>query len=193
MPMLNRLHWPIMGLLLSLVITFSIGLGVLSVILYQVFWGEDNNLKKSVIMAKINEESVIYFQDEITPIGSFFENAHRRYVPIDEIPEVMLQALVAGEDKNFYDHKGIDPMAIFRAFVEGVKLGRFRQGGSTLTQQTVKNIINRWDPTFQRKFKEWIAAIQLERMYSKREILEFYLNQFHVAQNGNGIGIDMDY
>ena len=69
----------------------------------------------------------------------------------------------------------------------------FRRGGSTITQQTVKNVLDRREHSFKRKFKEGVRALQLERLYTKREILEFYLNQFHVTANGNGIAIAAQY
>lgn len=170
------------------------GLGALSVVAYQVFYGDYSSLEKTTILSRINEETSIYYLDESNRIGSLFESYHRRYSPIEEIPAHMQNAIIAAEDKNFYSHVGIDPIAIFKAVMEGVLTGgRFRRGGSTLTQQTVKNIVDDWEASFARKFREMIKALQLERMYSKKQILEFYLNQFHVAGNGNGIGIASRY
>lgn len=172
----------------------SAAVGALTVIVYQVYFGDDSELKKSAILARINEETTIFTLDEQTRIGSFFDNSHRSYVEVDRIPVHMVRAMVAAEDKNFYEHVGIDPFAIATAFFEGIGSGmRFKRGGSTLTQQTVKNIMDRREHTFTRKFKEMIRALQLERMYSKNQILEFYLNQFHVTANGRGIGIAAQY
>lgn len=172
----------------------SSGLGVVSVVGFQVFFGDDTELKKSTILARINEETTLYTLDEETKIGSFFDNSHRSYIAIENIPAHMIRAMVASEDKNFYNHFGVDPTAIFLAFMEGVKNKfRFKRGGSTITQQTVKNILDRREHTFRRKFKEMIRALQLERLYPKRQILEFYLNQFHVTSNGKGVGIAAQY
>ena len=168
------------------------GLGVLAVVYGLVYFGDDSSLKKATILARINEETNIYMLDEKTPIGSIFSDAHRRYVPIEEVPGHMLNALIAAEDKNFYHHHGIDPAAIVSAAFGVFKGGRMR-GASTLTQQTARNILGWWDVTLSRKVKEAIAALQLERLYSKRQILEFYLNQFHVSGNGRGIGIAAKY
>jgi penicillin-binding protein 1A len=167
-------------------------LGVTSVIMASVWFGDNSHLKKTTIMARINEETTVYCLDEQTPIGSFFNSEHRRYVSIDEVPKHMVNALVAAEDKNFFSHGGVDPQAIFKAFLEGFRTGKFR-GGSTLTQQTVKNIMDRWEYSLARKLNEAIAALQLEKLYSKQQILEFYLNQFHVSGNGSGIGIAAKY
>lgn len=170
---------------------FAAGIGTF--VYYEVFHGDPSELEKSTILARIQEETSIFYLDEKTRIGSFFDVKHRRYIPIDEIPAHVINAIVAAEDKNFYHHQGIDPTAIFKAAMEGLASGKFRRGGSTITQQTVKNIINDWEASFVRKFREMIKALQMERLYSKRQILEFYLNQFHVAGNGNGIGIAAKY
>ncbi len=107
----------------SLAVTlFFMGLGLTSVFFFEVYFGDESNLKKSTILAKINEETSIFYLDEETRIGSFFEDYHRRYVPIDEVPQHLIDAVVASEDKYFYDHNGINPVAIFKAFWEGVGL-----------------------------------------------------------------------
>ncbi len=179
--------------LLFAVASFSGGMGIVTVILYQVYFGDDSYLKKTSILAKISEETQIFYTDDVTPIGSFFDNSHRRYIPFSEIPAHMVHALVASEDKNFYHHSGVDVIAIMHAFFEGIKEGSFKRGGSSITQQTVKNLLDKRERTFKRKFREVIAALQLERLYNKDQILEFYFNQFHVAGNGNGVGIAAKY
>jgi membrane peptidoglycan carboxypeptidase len=180
--------------LVGVIAGLSAILGVASVVFYQVYFGDTSELKKSTILARINEQTTIYADDETTQFGSFFDQSHREYVEIEKIPPHMIRAMVASEDKNFYQHIGIDPIAIADAAVEGVLAGfRFQRGGSTITQQTVKNIMGSTERTFRRKFKEMIRALQLERMYTKTQILEFYLNQFHVTANGNGIGIASRY
>lgn len=172
----------------------SAGFGVLGVVVWEVFYGDFSHLEKSTIMAKIKEETTLFYLDEKTRIGSIFESRHRKYIPIDEMPAHVINAIVAAEDKNFYEHFGIDPIAIAKAAAEGLlNGGRFKRGASTITQQTVKNIVDDWDASFSRKFREMIRSLQLERIYNKRQILEFYLNQFHVAGNGNGIGIAARY
>ncbi len=194
--MVTREEWMrrlMFGAALTAVTFCAASLGALSVIVFQVFFGDDSVLKKSAIMSHINEETIIFTQDEETRIGSFFDQSHRRYIPIDEIPAHLINAFIASEDKNFYHHIGVDPVAISSAFFDGLVRGRFVRGGSTITQQTVKNLLDRREHSFRRKFREWIYALQLERLYEKRQIMEFYLNQFHVALNGNGVGIAAQY
>src|SRR5690606_15414467 len=119
------------GFGLGLIGALSAGLGILAVVYAMVYFGDDSNLKKSTILARINEETTIYMLDEQTQIGSIFANAHRRYVPIDEVPAHMINAIIASEDKNFYNHNGVDPGAIFAAGIDYLRTGRMR-GASTL-------------------------------------------------------------
>ncbi len=185
----NGFAWAgVLGVLLPL----GGAIGGVTVILFASWFGDDSHLKKTTILARINEETTIYCLDQTTPIGSFFNSEHRQYTTIEQIPKNMVNALVAAEDKNFFSHGGVDPSAILKAIAEGFQTGRFR-GGSTLTQQTVKNIMDSWEYSIKRKVNEAIAALQLERLYSKEQILEFYLNQFHVSGNGSGIGIAARY
>lgn len=180
--------------LLGIVVAVGLGASICGYVFWQVRYGDFTKLKKTTILAMFQEETSLFYDDEKTRIGSIFESRHRRYVPVDEIPVFLINAVVAVEDKNFYRHFGIDPLAIGSAIFEGLsKKGQFRRGGSTITQQTVKNIINDWEPSFARKFREMIRAMQLERIYDKRQILEFYLNQFHVVGNGNGIDVAARY
>ena len=166
----------------------------IAVIVLQVRYSDISLLEKTTILAKMEEETSIYYLDGQERIGSLFSGVHRRYVPLRDIPAHMQNAIIAAEDKNFFLHRGVDYGAILIAFYEGLlQGGRFRRGGSTLTQQTVKNIMGDWEATFARKFREMIKAMQLEQLYDKEQILEFYLNQFHVVGNGNGIGIAANY
>ena len=177
---------------LGAIAAISGALGVGAVTWAMVMFGDDSHLNESTVKARIVEETTIYMNDDQTQIGSFFASGHRRYVPIDEVPAHMINAIIAAEDKNFYNHIGVDPQAIGSAVFSAFTSGRLR-GASGLTQQTVKNIMGDWEFSFRRKFREAIASFQLERLYSKRQILEFYLNQFYVSGNGNGIGIAARY
>ena len=182
------------GCFLGVVGIISAVTGALTVVLWQVYYGDTSSLEKNSILSRINEESAVYYLDGVTRIGAIFDADHRTYIPASEIPKFLQDALVAAEDQNFYRHRGVDPMAILEAGTEGLLHGgRFRRGGSTLTQQTVKNLMDDWEASFARKFREMVKAMQMERLYSKQEIIEFYLNQFHVAGNGKGIAIAAKY
>ena len=184
---LRVLKWALLGVASAFLV-------LLLVVSGWVLYGDVSQLEKTTILSRIEEETAIYYLGGHHRIGSIFQDYHRSYVAISKVPAHMQNAIIAAEDKNFYTHLGVDPGAILQAFSEGVRGGfRFRRGGSTITQQTVKNIVGDWEASFSRKFREMIRALQLERMYSKSQILEFYLNQFHVAGNGNGIGVAARY
>lgn len=120
-------------------------------------------------------------------IGSFHPLVHedRIVVKRDEIPEALVQTLLLIEDRSFYDHVGLAPTAIFRALVANIKAGRVVQGGSTLTQQLVKNLFLNQERSMARKAKEALMALVLERHYSKDEILTAYVNEIFLGQDRN--------
>ncbi len=151
------------------------------------------HLSREYIMAVISEESPVYYSDGRTRAGVFFAQEHREYVPYDAIPEACVAAIVASEDKRYFDHYGVDVMGITRAMIQNVQAGTVVAGGSTLTQQTAKNLYYRPDRSLRSKSGELVNALRLEHHYSKEEILEFYFNQFHVSGNGRGLGIASRY
>lgn len=109
------------------------------------------------------------------------------YVTIDKIPYFMRQAVVAVEDTRFYKHRGFDLIGIARAVVVNVEAGEIQEGGSTITQQTVKNLFLTSDRTFTRKAEELILARSLEKNFDKDEILELYLNSIYFGSNFYGV------
>ncbi|MEJ2470009.1 MAG: transglycosylase domain-containing protein, partial [Desulfuromonadales bacterium] len=108
----------------------------------------------------------------------------RVLVRLSDVPEAVIHALIAVEDRRFYSHHGIDPLGIARAIFKTVS-GEGIQGGSTLTQQLVKNFFLTPERTLRRKFTEMIMALLLEAHYSKEEILETYINEVYLGQDGN--------
>jgi penicillin-binding protein 1B len=119
-------------------------------------------------------------------IGGIYpgKNEDRVLVGLKDVPRHVVDALIAVEDNRYYSHHGIDPRGITRALFTIVS-GRGMQGGSTLTQQLVKNFYLTADRTLRRKFTEMVMAVLLEIHYSKEEILETYLNEVYLAQDGN--------
>ncbi len=105
-----------------------------------------------------------------------YVNQRRNPVNLADIPLYLRQATIAIEDKNFYKHKGFDVLGILRGFTRIFTRG-YAQGGSTLTQQLVKNVLLSSDRTLVRKIKEFVLAIEIETKYSKDEILQMYLNE----------------
>jgi penicillin-binding protein 1A len=112
---------------------------------------------------------------------------NKEFIPITEIPKALQNATVAIEDERFYDHPGIDPQGIARAIYKDVTQKRMGQGGSTLTQQLVRNVYLTQKKTFSRKFQEMLLAIQIEKNYSKEQILEMYLNEVCYGVNTFGV------
>lgn len=104
------------------------------------------------------------------------QSVRRTEIPLEEMGDTIKHAVVAIEDENFYSHEGIRPTSILRAVLANVFSGKYSQGGSTITQQLVKNTLLTNDKTVTRKMKEWILAIRLEKNFSKDQILQMYLN-----------------
>ncbi len=127
-------------------------------------------------------------------VSEFFtpEREKRQLVKIGDIPPHLIQAVVAIEDRRFYAHRGIDWLGILRALYRNVRAGGVTEGGSTLTQQLVKNFFLTPKRTIWRKSAEMIMAVMVEARYSKAAILELYLNEIYLGQRGsisiNGVG-----
>ncbi len=120
-------------------------------------------------------------------IGSIYPAHHedRILIQLKEVPPLLIQALLAIEDRHFYEHHGVAPAAILRAFLVNLRAGETVQGGSTITQQLVKNFFLSNERTLARKINELIMALALEKHYGKDEILEGYLNEIYLGQDGN--------
>ncbi len=179
-----------------LVLLALLGIGVATTgYLYYVYivLHPGEHLSRADILRRISRESPVYYRDGKHKIGVFFGAEHRQYVTYEELPKAFVQAIVSAEDKNFFHHHGVDPRGIARAMIANIKAGRIVAGGSTITQQTAKNLYYRNERTWRAKWTELINALRLEAHYSKEEILEFYVNQFHVHANGRGLGIAARY
>ncbi len=111
----------------------------------------------------------------------------RYYVSIEEIPDKLIYAFVAAEDRNFFRHRGVDLSAILRALIANLRAGRVVQGGSTITQQLAKNLFLTRERTIGRKIREALLALKIERTFDKRKILELYLNQIYLGNGTYGV------
>ena len=112
-----------------------------------------------------------------------------RRIPInyDQIPTDFINALLAAEDDNFLNHRGVDPMGLLRAAAELAQTGQIQTGGSTITMQVAKNYFLTSERVFSRKFNEILLALQIERSLSKREIFELYVNKIYLGNRAYGI------
>ena len=117
-----------------------------------------------------------------------FARERRTVVPIQDIPEALKKAVMAAEDARFYQHEGVNYLAIARCLGRGVLHGHFACGGSTITQQVVKTFLLSTDSRLKRKVKELVLAPRLEQNLSKDEILYLYLNQIYFGHQRYGVG-----
>jgi 1A family penicillin-binding protein len=117
----------------------------------------------------------------------FEENERRAWIPLADVPEQVRLAFIAAEDQRFYEHRGIDERGLIRAFIGNVAGSRRLQGGSTITQQVVKNLLVGEDLTYDRKIREMIVASRLEGTLSKDRILELYLNMVYLGRRAWGL------
>ena len=135
------------------------------------------------------EISRAYDRTGAVAIGEF-KSYNRQLVSINEIPINLQNAFIAIEDSRFNEHYGVDPIGVVRAAMTNFKAGRKVQGGSTLTMQMTRNVLDKEvgrDKTLERKIKESLLAFQVEKRYSKKQILEFYLNQIEFYYSAFGI------
>ena len=161
--------------------------------LWFVVYRPGDALKQENIEKTLAMESPVLYSDGQTKIGVFFQEAHRQYVPYNQLPKYFVNGLIAGEDHQFFHHYGIDFPGFARAMRANIKARRIVQGGSTITQQTAKNLFKRKGRTVKSKLTELLYALRLEYHYSKEKILEFYANQFYVSGNGRGLGVAARY
>lgn len=164
------------------VLCVTLGVGVMLLSLY-------NDIRFEI-------DKIVYYQAPLTTqiydrkgrlVANLFDKEFRFYAKIDEIPSRLIEALVAMEDTAFFEHPGINLDAIFRAMAKNIKMGKYVEGGSTLTQQLIKNVALSREKTILRKVKEALLSLRLETVLSKEEILERYLNHNYFGHGYYGI------
>jgi penicillin-binding protein 1A len=126
------------------------------------------------------------FDADQNKIGEFWSEC-RFLTPIKEVPDKLIKGFVASEDERFFEHHGVDPWGIFRAFVTNLKAGHVVQGGSTITQQVTKALVLSPERTYDRKIKEAILATKIESKFTKDQILYLYLNQIFFGNRAYGV------
>jgi len=153
-----------------------------------VFWMYSRDLPDYAALANYTPKTISrIYSGEGRMIDEFAEE-RRIYTPIEDIPDIVKQAFISAEDKNFYSHKGFDPRGMAAALVEAVKSrGENLRGASTIPQQVAKNFLLSGDRTAERKIKELILATRLVDSLSKDKILELYLNEIFLGQNSYGV------
>jgi penicillin-binding protein 1B len=158
-----------------------------------------NHQQVTSITEIISDKNVSIVRLTPTLIGKVFplHDEDRILVTYKEVPETLIEALIAVEDRYYFEHFGLDPFGILRAiYINGLH-GKLTQGGSTLTQQLIKNMFLTRERTFTRKINEMLMALMLEYHYSKEDILSAYVNEIYLGQNGkrsiHGFGMAAEF
>lgn len=188
--MWNFFKYSLLALLVCSFLAAAVGAAGLYYLIVMV---PSPEIEETHINEILGRESPVYYRDGQTKLGVLFEGIHRQYLPYREIPQPFIDALIAAEDNQFFLHFGVDVPGIVRAMIANLRAGRIVQGGSTITQQTAKNLFKRESRNMEAKVKELLFALRLEHRYSKEKILEFYCNQFFVSGNGHGLGVAARY
>jgi penicillin-binding protein 1A len=155
-----------------------------------VLWKVSNELPDYEVLANYEPPVMTRAHANNGQLISEFSRQRRIYVPITAIPACVIDAFISAEDKNFYQHGGLDVQGIIRAVVTNLsnaQSGRRAVGASTITQQVAKNFLLTKDQTIERKLKEAILAIRIERAFTKEQILELYLNEIYLGVGAYGV------
>jgi penicillin-binding protein 1A len=176
-------RWLVLGLRLAGVAAL---LGVIA-LLVTVYVTKSQLPSFDELKSSPNGQMIRVLADDGTPIVSLGPS-YGEWLPYDQIPQVMKDAMVAVEDRRFRSHPGVDPIGVIRSFQVRFEQGHWVQGGSTITQQLARNIFLSSAKKFGRKFREMILALALERKFTKDQVLELYLNKVYFG--GGAYGID---
>jgi len=165
-----------------LTILFAVALGAAFIYAY-----EEVSLNADKLINYKPQTSSVILDRNGEKLAYVFKKQHRLYATYSEIPGQLIEGLIAMEDTQFFEHNGINPDAIIRAIVKDIKAGKFIEGGSTLTQQLIKNKILTNEKKLARKIKEAILALKIENVLTKEEIIERYLNEISYGNNYFGV------
>lgn len=169
----------LVGLLLIILICFGAGLGMFFSYVKDAPVFDPNKLKPS--------ETSFVFDQNNEIIAELHGEQNRIPVSLNKVPEDLINAFIAIEDQYFYRHRGINIKSIIGAFLTDLRHGSYHRGASTITQQLVKNAFLSSEKTWKRKAQEAWISLQVERHYTKEEILEFYLNQIYFGHSSYGV------
>ena len=177
-------------LIKKILISFSVAFLFIFLMVVSILWAFSNNLPdykylknyKAPVSSKIYSGSGELIQD--------FSSERRIFIPYNSIPKIVINSFLSAEDKNFFDHPGIDAKGVLRAIIKNISNiinSKRLEGASTITQQVAKNFLLSNEVSLKRKLKEAILAFRIERSLSKERILELYLNQIYLGQGSYGI------
>ncbi|RLK10935.1 penicillin-binding protein 1A [Ruegeria conchae] len=173
------------GAIFSLV---TLGIFMAALVVGAVFWMYGRDLPSHESLAQYKPPTISRIYSGEGQLIDEFAQERRLFTPSEEIPDLVKQAFISAEDKNFYTHQGYDPRGIIAAGVEAVRTkGETVRGASTITQQVMKNFLLSGDRRAERKIKEIILATRLEDTLDKERILELYMNEIFLGQNSYGV------
>ncbi|HRO14760.1 MAG TPA: PBP1A family penicillin-binding protein [Paracoccus sp. (in: a-proteobacteria)] len=160
----------------------------IALILGGIFWIYSRDLPSHEVLAQYAPKTISRIYSGEGKLIDEFARERRIFVPVEEIPDLVKQAFISAEDKNFYTHRGYDPRGMIGALVQAAQSrGASVRGASTITQQVMKNFLLSSDRSVERKVKELILATRLENTLTKDQILELYLNEIFLGQNSAGV------
>ncbi|WP_299946656.1 penicillin-binding protein 1A [uncultured Ruegeria sp.] len=173
------------GAIFSLV---TLGIFMAALVVGAIFWMYGRDLPSHESLAQYKPPTISRIYSGEGQLIDEFAQERRLFTPSEEIPDLVKQAFISAEDKNFYTHQGYDPRGIVAAGVEAVRSkGETVRGASTITQQVMKNFLLSGDRRAERKIKEIILATRLEDTLDKEQILELYMNEIFLGQNSYGV------
>jgi len=180
-----RFIFSFFGAIFSLI---TLGIFMVALGIGGVFWMYARDLPSHEALAQYRPPTISRIYSGEGQLIDEFAQERRLFTPSDEIPDLVKQAFISAEDKNFYQHKGYDPRGILAAGLEAVRSrGKNVRGASTITQQVMKNFLLSGDRKIERKIKEIVLAARVEHALSKERILELYLNEIFLGQNSYGV------
>ena len=169
------------------IIGFCFSFLIISSLFLFIFYAKDLPRPEKFTEKPFIQSTKIYDRTGEVLLYSIYGEEKREVVPLNSIPEYLRQAVIATEDVNFYNHFGIDLKGIGRSILINLKIGKPTYGGSTISQQLIRSSFLTMKKTPERKIREIILTLELERRYSKDQILEFYLNQIPLGSNCYGV------
>ena len=173
------------GAIFSLV---TLGIFMAALVIGAVFWMYGRDLPSHESLAQYMPPTISRIYSGEGQLIDEFAQERRLFTPSEEVPDLVKQAFISAEDKNFYIHQGYDPRGIIAAGIEAVRTkGETVRGASTITQQVMKNFLLSGDRRAERKIKEIILASRLEDTLDKEQILELYMNEIFLGQNSYGV------
>ncbi len=174
-------------ILLASILLVPVVLAVAAIFGIFYYYGSDPALPSLSGIGDYRPDQIVKVLDREGKLIGEIGSVHRTVVPYAKIPKVMVQALLAAEDADYFEHEGIDYKGMVRAFIEDVIRRKFVQGASTITQQVVKQLLLTPEKTMRRKVQEIILARRLSQRFSKEDVLAVYLNQMYFGHGRYGV------